>query len=250
MAAHSPSTPDPASVTALAAAITAGDVACVDALLGDDPTLARAILPNGHSMLHVATDWPGHQPNVAETIRLLVAAGADPMARFEHPNGTAAETPLHWAASSDDTEAVGALLDAGADIEATGGVIGDCAPFEEAIIFEQYAAAALLLERGATAYLPGVAALGRLDMVVEYFDEHGELVDDSAVPPNWLAIPGATALIDLAFQFACRAGHLEVAHFLLWHGANVDAETPMSTTARHEAAENGHDHVTSWLDQL
>ena len=57
----------------------------------------------GRTLLHVATDWPGHLPNVADTIGALVAAGADVDARF---TGEHAETPLHWAASSDDVEAV------------------------------------------------------------------------------------------------------------------------------------------------
>lgn len=50
------------------------------------------------TLLHVATDWPGHAPRVAETI-------------WAH-----AETPLHWAASSDDVEAGDALRDLGADL--------------------------------------------------------------------------------------------------------------------------------------
>jgi hypothetical protein len=54
------------------------------------------------------TDWPGHYPNVADTIRVLVEAGANVSARFTGPR---TETPLHWAASSDDLDALDALLD-------------------------------------------------------------------------------------------------------------------------------------------
>ena len=44
------------------------------------------------------TDWPGYFPNGPEVVRLLVVAGADPDARYPGE-----ETPLHWAASSDDS---------------------------------------------------------------------------------------------------------------------------------------------------
>ena len=67
----------------------------------------------------MVVDWPGGRPNRLELIRALVEAGADVNARFE--GGPHTETPLHWAASSDDVEAIDLLLDLGADIEARGG---------------------------------------------------------------------------------------------------------------------------------
>ena len=104
-------------------AIHRGDVVALTALLDSAPGLAAARLHDGgrsFSLLHVATDWPGHFPNVREVIDLLVGAGADVGARYAGPHE---ETPLHWAASSDDVTALDALLDRGADIEADGGVI-------------------------------------------------------------------------------------------------------------------------------
>jgi Ankyrin repeats (3 copies) len=77
------------------------------------PDLVTARL-NGRTVLHVVTDWPGEYPNGPDTVRMLVAAGADPNA------GTgvdAPETPLHWASRSDDLDVADALIDAGADLE-------------------------------------------------------------------------------------------------------------------------------------
>ena len=109
------------TVEAAVRAVRSGDVAVLVQVLAEQPALVPGPVPGhgGRTLLHVATDWPGHLPNVADTIGALVAAGADVDARF---TGEHAETPLHWAASSDDVEAVTALLDAGADIDAVGAV--------------------------------------------------------------------------------------------------------------------------------
>jgi len=99
--------------------IKSGDAATFEQLLREHPDLATARLGDpGHgqsrTLLHVVTDWPGHVPEAAAKVAALAAAGADVNARFTGPHG---ETPLHWAASSDDIEALDALLDAGAAIE-------------------------------------------------------------------------------------------------------------------------------------
>lgn len=90
-------------------AVRAGDVPALRQLLADNPGLASTRLAHHgeRSLLHVATDWPGHYPNVAATISALLAAGAD----VDAPSiGDHIETALHWAASSDDIEALDALL--------------------------------------------------------------------------------------------------------------------------------------------
>src|SRR6185369_12898403 len=131
------------------------------------PALARARLGDpargqSRTLLHVVTDWPGNVPQAAAKVAALVAAGADVNARFTGPHS---ETPLHWAASSDDTEALDALLDAGADIEADGAVIAGGTPIADAVAFGQWNAARRLLERGARTNLWQAAALGLLDRV-------------------------------------------------------------------------------------
>ena len=140
------------------------------ALLEQHPELATAALGGDDSrdpamtrtLLHVVTDWPGHFPNGPEIVATLVDAGADVNARFTGPH---TETPLHWAASSDDVAVLDALLDAGADIEAPGAVIGGGTPMADATAFGQWHAARRLLERGARTTLWEAAALGLLDRV-------------------------------------------------------------------------------------
>src|SRR5215213_2901587 len=123
------------------AAVTAihrGDVAGLRTLLTEHPALATVRIgddePGGMSrtLLHVVTDWPGHFPRGAEVVAALVEAGADVNARFRGPH---AETPLHWAASSNDVTVLDALLDHGADIDAPGAVIAGGSPLQDARAF-------------------------------------------------------------------------------------------------------------------
>ncbi|MFN8080289.1 MAG: ankyrin repeat domain-containing protein [Kineosporiaceae bacterium] len=139
---------EPEQVAAAVDAIHTGDVATLSRLLDEYPDLARARLAHrdGRTLLHVATDWPGHFPQVATTIAILIGAGADPDAALGGPHQ---ETPLHWAASSDDLDALDALLDGGADINAPGAVIAGGTPLADATVFGQWAAARRLLQRGA-----------------------------------------------------------------------------------------------------
>ena len=177
------STEDPLAVRTVAA-IREGDATALASILGEHPELATVRLgsdPDGddpgmtRSLLHVATDWPGHFPNVGETIRILVEAGADPNARFTGPH---TETPLHWAASSDDVEALDTLLDLGADIEATGAVIGGGTALSDATAFGCWDAGHRLVERGAAPKLWESTALGRLDVFLELVDATSPSGDD------------------------------------------------------------------------
>jgi ankyrin repeat protein len=144
--------PDDPLAVALTAAIRSGDLAASNRLLVDNPDLATAMI-GSRSMLHVAADWPGHFRNGAAVVTALIAAGADPNAR--HTGRGALETPLHWAASSDDVEVPDALIDGGADIEAPHGSIGDGTPLDDAVGYGQWRVARRLVERGARVYRVG-----------------------------------------------------------------------------------------------
>ena len=154
---------DPVAIAAVRA-IHTGDTDSLAALLGQHPGLASEQIHGTRTPLHVAADWPGYYPAGPATVRLLVAAGADPNAVAG--GGTQAETPLHWAASSDDLTSPTALIDAGADIERPGGSIGT--PLDNAVGYGCWNVARLLVQRGARVdKLWHAAALGLMPEVEE-----------------------------------------------------------------------------------
>lgn len=229
---------DPAELAA--AAVRAGDVAALQATLESEPGLARVRLggdDTGRTLLHVATDWPGHPPNVAITISVLARAGADVDAPF---HGEHAETPLHWAASSDDVAAIDALLDAGANIDASGGSVGDGTgtPLFDATVFGQWAAARRLIERGASTGGWEEAALGLTGPL-------GARLRGGSVTQEQL---------DDWFWAACHGGSRPTAELLVATGADPsraaawDGLTPLDAAIRSAAERTpGAADVADWL---
>jgi ankyrin repeat protein len=229
---------DPKAI-AVVTAIRSGDIDGLRTQLAADPELATACIGDkdtaetSRSLLHVVADWPGHFPRGAEAVAVLVAAGADVNARFRGPHE---ETPLHWAASSNDVAVLDALLDAGADIEARGAVIAGGTALADATAFAQWDTARRLVERGAEANLFEAAAVGLLDRVAELL----------AAPD-----PPAPERISDAFWAACHGGQTRTAQLLLDSGAALDwlpaweELTPLDAAIRSEAAE-----TITWLSGL
>jgi uncharacterized protein len=225
-------------------AIRAGELGTLRRLLDEHPELATARVAGAgesRTLLHVATDWPGHFPNGAATVVTLIEAGADVDARFV---GRHAETPLHWAASSDDLEVLDALIDAGADIEADGGVIAGGTPLDDAVAFGQWRAARRLVDRGARTALWHAAALGLMDRIGAHFTA-GPL----PAPHPWGA--GATPPPDevtVAFWCACHGGQADAAAYLLGRGAELNWASPWDgLTPLDAAVREGADELAAWL---
>lgn len=227
-------TDDPLAI-AVVEAIHTGDVEALQRVLRENPQLATAKLGADDSemtrtLLHVVTDWPGHFPNGAATVAALVNAGADVNARFTGPH---TETPLHWAASSDDVDVLDALLDAGADIEAPGAVIAGGTPLADATAFGQWNAALRLVERGAVTPLREAAALGLIDRVKHYCAGDPVPTHDDITQALW---------------YACHGGQQRAAEYLLDRGAELnwistwDQLTPLDAARRSEA-----DDLVAWL---
>ncbi|WP_237525008.1 ankyrin repeat domain-containing protein [Streptomyces sp. SID5643] len=229
---------DPPAV-AVTEAIRAGDLPGLRRLLAGHPGLAAArITEQGEdgrgtrSLLHIAADWPGHFPKGPEVVAILVAAGADPQARFD---GAHAETPLHWAAGNNDVPVLDALIAAGADIEAPGAVIGGGTPLADARGFGQWRAAHRLVEHGARVTLQDAATLGLLDRVRACVE-----ADEAPSPEE----------ITSAFWGACHGGHLSTAQYLHERGADpdwcgYDGMTPLDVARAQDA-----DDVVRWLRDL
>jgi hypothetical protein len=185
-----------------------------------DPSLAFARVDGQRTLLHVLTDWPGFRPRRLESLAVLVAAGADVNAPFV---GAHAETPLHWAASADDVELIDALLDAGADSDRGGGVIGGGSALDDAWAFGQWQAARRLVERGATPSFLACAALG---------------------------LPLGEGDPDQGFWAACHGGQRAAASELLARGADPSWVGWDDLTAEGAARRSGHLELADWVASL
>ncbi len=228
---------DPVAVAAVAA-IHKGDLDALGSLLARHRELAGARIRDAkagtRSLLHVVTDWPGYFPRGPEVVRVLIDAGADPDGGVT--GSWHAETPLHWAASSDDVEVAAALIDGGADIEAAGASIAGGTPLDDAVGYGCWHVARLLTARGARVErLWHAAALGMTDRAEELLG--------SEQPPT-------QGEIDHAFWQACHGGQRRTAEFLLARGADINAipdhtkHTPLDIAP---GPDTRREAVVSWL---
>jgi uncharacterized protein len=193
----------------LTQAIQRGDPKTLERMLQEQPELASVHMIGRHGIeggwgtpLHAATDWPGYFPAAPATVTLLLEAGADPN---DDTGGKTPETPLHYAASTDDADVAVLLIDAGANLETPGGSIGT--PLDNAIGYGCWHVARLLVERGARVdKLWHAAALGMLARLDELL---------AAVKPSAEVLNGA-------FWQACHGGQRRAAERLLAEGADIN----------------------------
>jgi ankyrin repeat protein len=225
--------------TRLVVTIRSGDVVQLRAILAAKPERANATLAAGSSgvrtPLQVVTDWPGYYPHGAEVVRILVAAGADPNVTIGDPPS---ETPLHWAASTDDVEVAEALIDGGAELETPGASIAGGPPLDNAVGYGCWHVARLLVRRGARLdRLWHAAALGDLTRLEQL---------TAGDPP-----PTQTQL-DEAFWQACHGGQRRAAEYLLGLGADINGTPGYSDCSPLEIAgstDTRSDLLTDWLRQ-
>lgn len=233
---------DDQAAVELRLAVRAGDVEAIQRLLRNDPTLASAHLVGrgggSGTPLHLVTDWPGYFPNGPEIVRLLIDAGADPNA-LTTSQGTlpspGSETPLHYAASSDDVDVAEALIDGGADIEVPDGSIGT--PLDNAVGYGCWHVARLLVARGARVdkawHAGALGLLGRLDTIL------------GSDPP--------AEEVSKALWHACAGGQRRAAEYLLSRGADLNWEPDYAHGTPLDAASGPgtrQENVISWLREL
>jgi ankyrin repeat protein len=226
-------TVDSEAAASLVAAIHSGDIDAVQTIVAGTPELARGPLGGPfktRTPLHVVCDWPGYFPNGPQIVPLLIAAGADPNYRDPEPHS---ETPLHWAASSDDVDVAAALIDGGADIEVTDGSIGT--PLDNAIGYCCWHVARLLVARGARVdKLWHAGALGLLDRVEE-------LLDNAKPNPEG---------VSQGFWHACAGGQRRAAERLLAAGADLNWEPDYAHGTPLDAASGlgtRRENIIGWL---
>jgi uncharacterized protein len=231
------------TAVSLRAAVRAGDVAAIQTMLHDDPAMARARLgtpeTGSATPLHLVADWPGYFPNGPHIARLLISAGADPNAlttgRGSSQPGPGSETPLHYAASTDDLEVAEALIDGGANLEVPGGSIGT--PLDNAVGYACWHVARLLVSRGARVdkawHAAALGMLARLDAIL------------GSDPP--------AEQVSQAFWHACAGGQRRAAEYLLGRGADLNWEPDYAHGTPLDSA-NGlgtrQENVISWLHEL
>lgn len=220
-------------------AVRAGDVEAIQRLLRNDPALATARLGSRRggsaTALHLPTDWPGYFPNGPQIVRMLIEAGADPNALTTSEGsqpGPGSETPLHYAASSDDAEVAEALIDGGADIEVPDGSIGT--PLDNAVGYACWHVARLLVARGARVdkawHAAALGMVGRLEEI--------------------LGSDPAAEDVSQAFWHACAGGQRRAAEYLLSRGADLDWEPDYAQGTALDAASGlgtRQENVISWL---
>jgi ankyrin repeat protein len=230
---------DPVAV-ALVSAIRSGDVGEVGRLLGEHPGLASARVKGRkegfRTPLHMVADWPGYFPCGPQIVGMLIEAGADPNAPGD--TSSPSETPLHWAASSDDVDVAAALIDGGADIEAPGASVAGGPPLDCAVGYGCWHVARLLVDRGAKVdRLWHAAALGMIPRVKELQAGH---------PP-----PTPEEINEALWQ-ACHGGQRRTAEYLIGCGGDINAipgysdQTPLDVAG---SIDTRRDQLTAWLQE-
>jgi len=243
MSGASPSKPtlphgDPVAVE-LTSVIHGGDLDALRRLLTERPDLATVRMIGRHGVeggwrtpLHAATDWPGYFPAAPAAVGLLLEAGADPN---DDTGGGCPESPLHWAASTDDVDVAATLIDGGAALETPGGSIGT--PLDNAIGYSCWHVARLLVARGAKVDKPWhAAALGLLERLEQLLTER----------------PDAAGEVSQAFWHACAGGQRRAAEYLLARGADRNWIPDYAEGTPLDAASSGstrQDNVVRWLQE-
>jgi ankyrin repeat protein len=206
--------PDDPELTQLVAAVRAGDMALAAQLLTQRPALATAHGPSGQTALHVAG-----QHNDPRLGLLLLAAGADPNAKF----GSSSHTALSWA-----------------------------------LTCNSQSFAKVMVQLGHQPDLFCAAGMGSVEHVRSYFHESGHLIPGASRTGSSrfgrdgsrLPCPPETAVeqISDALCFACRNGHAPVVEFLLTCEPDLAFRAYAGGTALHWAYFGGNRRVIQVLE--
>jgi len=229
-------------------AIISGNTEWLRQLLRENPGLVRGHSTREHQatlLQYVAANGvEGYRQRIAknavELATILLKAGAEVDAP-NWPDGPAGPgTALGEVATSMHSKRAGVqnallelLLNHGALID---GLPGGWNPLLAALHNDRPEAAAFLASRGARLTLEGAGGVGRLDVVMSYFNEDGSLK------------PSATeAQKQSAFVGACEYGYKEVVEFLLDKGVDLRGGENTGQTALHLASHRAQSEIIKLL---
>jgi Ankyrin repeats (3 copies) len=243
-------------------AVVTGDLAALESLVRENPSLIRARSRRVHraTLLHYIAangveDFRQMTPKNAVAIaRFLLESGAEVDANAETYGGGHWQTTMNLLVSSAHPAEAGlmpalvdVLIDYGA---AANGVADDESPIMTALDFGYGDAAETLAKRGARIdNVITAASLGRLDLVRRFVVDKQTLAPGvPLIGPAWRKLPGDPIVhIELALAWACKFARAEVAEFLLDLGVNPASKDGYDMTALHWAAPNGMTDVVRRL---
>ncbi|HEU4994278.1 MAG TPA: ankyrin repeat domain-containing protein [Gemmatimonadaceae bacterium] len=239
------------------AAIDAGDLERLRALLDEHPELARSLgnleppfgYFTGATLLHYVA-WNPSRPakvpaNIVDIARLLLERGADVDALTLSRSAGTTMGLIVTSKMASDANVSGPLIDllrehgATLDLGTSAPVIPGWGPRNVLdVSLSNYAlrAAEKLIELGAKPDLCNVAALGRLDLVKGFFDAAGRLRESPWRDGKQLAERDA---IGLALLFAYVNSHPTIVDYLLEKDGNWNMIGVNNGTAMHRAAWSG-----------
>ena len=229
------------------AALDAGDVNRLRALLAADPSLvhARTNLErpygyfSGATLLHHVAGNPYRDtplpPNVVEIARVLLDAGADVLARTLGPNGGPTMGLLITGKQASDMGVTAPLIDLLLHYGAHLDVKRDDA-LDQSLANHAPRAAEKMIALGATVDVLVAAALGRMDWLRGFFDHDGRL---RALPRRHGKDMAERDAIGLALLYAYVRKEREAVDFLLEKDGNWNVIGVNNGTALHRAAWEG-----------
>jgi ankyrin repeat protein len=234
-------------------ALEAGDVAGFEALLRDEPDLARERGLNGNTLLNLAVSLagkPGWKAGLS-AVQALLAAGAD----VNEANDRGG-TPLHQAGYSNQPVMANVLIEHGAalDVEAYG---AGGTPLVFALFWGHREVAEVLAAHAIVPRNLRVAAgLGDAKLVDACFNADASLTSEAVAArgfyrphrgfPEWEPSDDRQEVLDEALVWACKSGRVDVLATLIEAGAWLDAD-PYRGTPLIWAAVCNRVETAAWL---